>query len=164
MSQPKRRAVLSASKSVYVSPNRGLPLLDEAIEQIELHSVSPRGQWYQGDWRCESGMCLAGWIDQLAGGEWLSPAGDDFNSDLLVPEPEDDADELRRAYDGYDYVPGREGVPAMVRAVRLIGLSWEQYSATRIWGDIFSGENTLEMIKGIRDELAETVYAANDND
>jgi hypothetical protein len=91
----RRRAILEAGKATYKSPNRGLALLDEAIEQIELQAKAvDKGQWHQANYRCNSGMCVAGWVAQLAGGEWAAPASDSMNNDMLKAIPEDNPEEV----------------------------------------------------------------------
>lgn len=144
MATGKRRAILVAGKARYVSPNRGIALLDEAIEQVTLQSLAgDKGQWNQADWRCGSGMCLAGWIDQLAGGEWLTPAGDQFE-DYMVAEDSDQGDP------DYGDPPvdalGRHGVHAADRAERLLAPDVSRYTADAL----FAGDNTLQDIKDIR--------------
>lgn len=99
-----------------------IALLDAAIEQIELHPET----WQQRHWRCETGMCVAGWIVTLAGDEWASAPGLG-------------AEEFVR-------VNGRL-VHAEIRAMKLLGISFSPA--------LFDAENTLEDIKRFRDEMAE---------
>lgn len=47
-------------------------LLDRVLSQIDGNE-----QWKQGTYRCDSGMCFAGWTVELAGGQWVT---DDINS------------------------------------------------------------------------------------
>jgi hypothetical protein len=143
----KRRAVLSAGRSQYVSPNRGLKLLDEAIDQIELHAKAAEkggvSQWDQGSWRCGSGMCLAGWVDQLAGGQWLTKADEDNPDDYedyLSAEPDDLADDV-------EDTPHGKAVHARERALRLLGLDDDYANAD---DSLFSADNTVEDIRSIR--------------
>lgn len=42
-----------------------------------LHHIDGNPEWKQGSYRCDSGMCFAGWTVALAGGQWVS---DDINS------------------------------------------------------------------------------------
>jgi hypothetical protein len=144
----KRRMITAASKSSYVSPNRGLALLDEAIDQIELHAkAGDKGQWYQGDYRCGSGMCLAGWIGQLAGGQWAT-AADSWQSSHMVREPDD-------AQDGSGtYTNNQPVVHVAVRAQRLADLTGDQAHA------LFAGENDLHDIKEMRDQIAAGTWDA----
>lgn len=145
----KRRAVLSAGRSQYVSPNRGLALLDEAIDQIEMHAKAAEAggkcQWEQGEWRCASGMCLAGWVSQLAGGKWATPVSSDNDyqpyEDCLVAEAGDDSDDVMASTSAGTVIHAQE------RATRLLGLGHDDAYT------LFEGDNTVETIKGIREEL-----------
>lgn len=124
---------------------RGLALLDAAIAHIEAHPET----WDQEHYRCESGMCVAGWACELAGGQWVADAAS-RDGYLLAAD----------AADEYIIQPGAAGeygirstlpcpvVAAADRAERLLGLSWGQ----RV--ELFASENTLADIKSIRGELA----------
>lgn len=149
---PRRRMIKSASKARYVSPNRGLALLNEAIEQIELQEAAGiKSEWNQGEWRCGTGMCLAGWIAQLAGGKWLTEA--------IAPDYEDDPNDAR------DYLQplkgelpeeirwfgeALEGTHVQNRACSLIGLD-EDYADSY---ELFAPGNQVSDIRQIRDEWA----------
>lgn len=132
------------------APLRGLALLDAAIAHIEAHPET----WFQQDYRCGSGMCVAGWVCELAGGTWLTADPDHRDSWYLVAE-EADPGEAVFMIDGPD---GRRVpvIPAGSRAEHLIG-------APRRFTDLmtgeedeslFAGHNDLEDIKHIRDEIA----------
>jgi hypothetical protein len=109
---------------------RGLDLLDAAIDHIEKHPDT----WTQSQYRCKTGMCLAGWTAVLAGGQFANPAypGDD----RLLPEPGDRPDDL---YEGFVF--------AHERAERLLGLSVDDAN------ELFAGGNKLADIKRMRDDL-----------
>jgi hypothetical protein len=148
----RRRAIKSAAASSYKSPNRGLALLDEAIDQISMQAVSPQGEWNQGEWRCESGMCLAGWVAQLGGGKWAFPADSSY-SDLMVPDGDDSSDDI------YDYSFMGNLVHCENRARRLLGLDAEEAEEDDKGNHgLFDGDNTLEDIRRKRDYLAVSVY------
>lgn len=51
-----------------VNPN--LELLEETLTQVRAEAKKRRGGWNQTAWRCESGMCFAGWAAHLAGARW----------------------------------------------------------------------------------------------
>jgi hypothetical protein len=124
---------------------RGLDLLDAAIAQIEAHPET----WKQGEWRCATGMCVAGWIAQLGGGKWIAPA-ESALADGLVPEPDDDQADLYMTGTGIRYVT------AAYRAARLIGVSTDMDEALdnpSDYRDLFSGGNSLADIKAMRDDL-----------
>jgi hypothetical protein len=120
---------------------RGLDLLDAAIGHIEQHPET----WDQGSYRCDSGMCLAGWIGELAGGEWIEPVGDRY-SEWMVAEPGDPE----------DYVNGKAAIHVAERAERLIGRS-RYIVVDDDECDLFAGWNSLAEIKAMRDSLRAAV-------
>ncbi|MGW5259617.1 hypothetical protein ACWEQG_01500 [Microbispora sp. NPDC004025] len=95
--------------------------------------------WQQGSYRCESGMCFAGWRCDLSGGQWATGIDDMrtvrfpdhepwFAASCLVAEP------------GDTYVAELDGVrvtPAHHRAARLLGLNEGQAA------ELFDGVNDL---------------------
>lgn len=46
-----------------------IDLLDRALARID---ANPE-KWTQREWRCETGMCLAGWVAAVAGASWELP-------------------------------------------------------------------------------------------
>ena len=111
---------------------RGLDLLDAAIDHIEKHP----GTWVQESYRCETGMCLAGWAAELAGGTWVGEAGT-LHGQCLIAEPGDPADAISRGHTSAD-----------ARAAMLLGARF------LIDGrDLFGARNTLAEIKAMRDDL-----------
>lgn len=86
----------------------------------------------QRQWRCESGMCFAGWAVQLAGGRWVTGPADESRN-LLYAEPADD----QWVVDGT--------ITARVRAERLLGLDYDESDR------LFHADNTV-------DELTTWVY------
>jgi hypothetical protein len=142
-SQRRRRAVTRAGKATYKSPNRGLALLDEAIEQIELHSkAEDNGQWRQETYRCDSGMCLAGWVAQLAGGQWAFSAAHD-RAEQLIADSEDDPEEV-------DKFHGVPCVDAHYRAMRLLAPDVTEEDCDTL----FEGWKELPDIHAARDQIA----------
>ncbi len=98
---------------------RGFDLLDAVIEQITLHPET----WKQYTYRCDTGMCVAGWAVELTGGRWASPAGDvdnDAGSDYVLAEHDDHADVVFPTFDGLQVTTADE------RARRLLCLSEKQ--------------------------------------
>jgi hypothetical protein len=122
---------------------RGLPLLDAAIAHIEAHPET----WEQGSYRCESGMCLAGWIGELAGGTWAAPATSGL-AEYMLAGPGDENDLV--------YPCGEDApmVPVADRAERLLGFS--RFIDGWPWGerDLFASSNTLARIRRMRGEIA----------
>ena len=45
----------------------------DTLDYIKAHPE----RWDQGEWRCSTGMCYAGWLATLAGGTWMD---EDFGS------------------------------------------------------------------------------------
>jgi hypothetical protein len=126
-----------------------LLLLDEAIEQIELHPET----WEQGDWRCKTGMCVAGWVVTKNGDEWATDLSEDYGSDLvLVPKgTEGVLNAITAEYytdNGVTVPEGMALIRADKRAEQLLGL--EVPSAH----DLFGGGNSLDEIKRMREQMA----------
>lgn len=151
----KRRAIKSAARSQYVSPNRGLALLDEAIEQVELHAqaMGTAGvcDWDQQNWRCGSGMCLAGWVVQLAGGKWATKVGGEYE-DYLVASAEDDPDDVvtePSMWDG-DERPPAAMIHVQERCNQLLGLDNDEG-----W-QLYEGDNSISDIKAARNHLVKS--------
>lgn len=120
---------------------RGLALLDAAIAQIEAHPET----WHQGAWRCKTGMCVAGWICELAGAQWAVAADAPSSSHLLIAGP--------------DELTGPTGyVDAPMRAQHLLNFDVDDFmDGTGDEDDehyLFSASNELADIKRIRDEMA----------
>ena len=85
--------------------------------------------WDQRHWRCNSGMCFAGWVCELSGSRWLVPADQvtlNMDDDSWVPgiyaymEPSYVIDHRR---DWKTLRDGRAGVHVQTRAQRLLGLT-----------------------------------------
>lgn len=106
-------------------------LLNETLAYIETHPED----WRQGEYRCGSGMCFAGWAATLSGREWLVPDPDSMASNLLSPEGDEEPSMLRG------------GVHVHEVAERLLGLTDDQGF------HLFAGLNTLEDIRRIVAEL-----------
>lgn len=115
---------------------RGLDLLDAAIGHIEAHPED----WNQAEWRCATGMCLAGWICQLGGGEWVGDPGVGRGEFLKADPAEEGIDIL--------VAGGQRRIHAADRAKRLLGFDPSDEGA-----DLFWHSNTLADIKRMRDDL-----------
>lgn len=111
-------------------------LLDRTLAHIE---ANPE-EWKQSVYRCETGMCFAGWVCDLAGGEWLNAPFDHW-PDALAAEPTDDP--LRVVKFG----GRRPGVTASYRAMRLLGITDEQAD------DLFEAQNALAELREIVAEI-----------
>lgn len=94
------------------APEINWPVLDAAMDHIRTHPE----RHSQHAWRCETSMCLAGWVCELAGGQWAYPA-DSQESALLLAAPEDETFWIFTSDDG------RDVIHAESRAVQLLGCS-----------------------------------------
>ncbi len=61
-----------------MKPN--VPLLRQTMAHIEAHPE----EWYQGSWRCDTGMCFAGHAAIIDGAAWACKAEDGFDLDELA--------------------------------------------------------------------------------
>lgn len=124
---------------------RGLDLLDAAIAHIEAHPET----WLQGSYRCESGMCLAGWAAQLAGGQWVTSADSDpeFRANMTA-ERDDPAQDV-------DFDPDYGQIIHVAdRAERLLGGRFlDEVEDGEDEPDLFAADNTLDDLKRMRDRL-----------
>jgi len=109
------------------------PLLRQVLAHIEANPQS----WVQKEWRCQTGMCFAGWTAELSGGKWAGDPGQSFG-DFLVAEPGETS--------------SQGAVPARDRARRLLGLGIAQSA------QLFFGENTLTDIRRIVADLISRVH------
>lgn len=116
---------------------RGLALLDAVIEHIGGHPET----WNQDDYRCGSGLCVAGLAAEMAGGRWAADP-DDVAAAWLLAEGDDPPGDV------LPVGPHRRVVAARSRAIRLLEIS----SGTA--SNLFYGANSLDTIRRIRDEIA----------
>jgi hypothetical protein len=107
-----------------------IDLLRRTLRQIETHPET----WNQGTWRCQSGMCFAGWTATLAGREWAYPDSSPDSSMLLAEEEDPQAFVMR-----WDDEP--EVIYVATAAKALLGLDETEADL------LFYGGNTLRTIK-----------------
>ena len=108
----------------------------DTLDYIKAHPE----RWDQGEWRCSTGMCYAGWLATLAGGTWMD---EDFGSYTtsatlaLLPGEEPD--------------PSTDGpcVHASTRASALLGIGVQTSS------HLFNADNGIVEIKSHLDEIFE---------
>lgn len=131
-----------------VKPN--VPLLRRTLAHIEANPLT----WDQSWWRCETGMCFAGWACELAGGEWLVSAADMIegaasSADMvyLIAEPGDDEEVV------LPHVNGMSVVTVHARALRVLGLDEEQAE------HLFSTHNSIVHLRDLVAELTEGAQA-----
>lgn len=110
-------------------------LLDRTLAQIE----SDPSHWEQRAYRCESGLCFAGWAAVLAGAKWAEP--DVAWSSLVVAE-EADPERWIRDHEGVGLV-----IHVHERAQRVLGI--DDVDAE----ELFAGRNTLDDLRRIVAEL-----------
>lgn len=48
---------------------KNIELMKKVLKQIEDHPET----WEQRSWRCETGLCFAGWTAELSGAKWDDP-------------------------------------------------------------------------------------------
>lgn len=106
------------------------------LAQIEAHPET----WEQGEFRCETGLCVAGWGAQLAGGRWLFKDPTSFHAYMLVAGDGDDPEDCEVLY-------GQRVISAHYRAMRLFGLTSSQAHV------LFEADNTLADVRRIIGEL-----------
>ncbi len=123
-------------------PELNVPLLRKTLDHIKAHPNELRQEF----WRCDTGMCFAGWAVTLAGGRWLVQdlRGEDGEpstwAEVLRPEPDDDPELLWPT-------PYGAGMPCAGRAQRLLGLTLNQADA------LFHADNTITDLEYICERL-----------
>jgi len=117
-------------------------LLDRTLAQIEAHPET----WEQRSYRCESGMCFAGWAALLAGGRWAEPENS-WNGCLVAED-----DDLPEHTHGCDY--GGPGVHAHERAQRVLGLH------EAIADELFCAGNDIDDIRRIVADIKSSTAGA----
>ena len=117
-------------------------LLRKTLEHIKTHEDG----WNQSDWRCESGMCFAGWAAQLAGGVWLNRHPANRYSDTYL---------LAKKADGTDSFKHNDFhvVRASDRAQRVLGITNDQRCL------LFASANSLEDLEDIVSRIEEATAA-----
>lgn len=130
-------------------PRVNVALLAKTLDVVEEEAAkADRGevcQWEQGEWRCGTGMCFAGWAAHLDGAQWASedPLSDHF--DDIVAEP---GDHFSASQVWDDAEPGVTQVtPVSARAQRVLGLTEDESEM------LFSGGNGIEDIKYVIDKI-----------
>lgn len=124
-----------------------VPLLRKTLEHIEAHPE----EWKQKVWRCNSGMCFAGWAATLHGAEWAYAAGDDTWRAVDFVES------------GAPAVPGLDEEEAYTVVIDDNASLWPvgAYAGQALGlgeGDaeaLFAPHNTLPAIRGIVDDICE---------
>jgi hypothetical protein len=116
-----------------------IALAQRTLEQIKAHPQ----EWDQTTWRCQSGMCFAGWAAVLNGRRWLHP--DDPESEIVVAtSPEEPGARERDLawYDGGE--PGR--------------MTWGTHVRNAARADLGLTETEAVIMFGSSNELADLEY------
>lgn len=120
---------------------RNKKLLLKTLAYIKAHPEEHNQEYY----RCETGMCYAGWAITLAGGKWAFPVSGDYSDRYVIANTQDNPDHVFLDH-------GLQVINPSDRAERLLGI-------TEIEGcRLFEWENTIEDIERIVNELV----SAND--
>lgn len=132
------------------------------LDQIMAHPE----EWYQDNWRCESGMCFAGWAVTLSGGKFVNALADDSAYDeYLFAQKSDDPDHMYPigengepvySYD-YEFVPFNPKVhdpkkymiSTESRAIRKLGLDVSEGEDA----ELFAGNNSLQDLQNFVREM-----------
>jgi hypothetical protein len=111
------------------------------LDQIEAHPET----WKQHVWRCDTGMCFAGWAAELAGGTWINSGFRPIP--YMVAEGSDDPRHTRELDNSHgrawetEYRGKYIHVP--VRAQALLGLDDNEMCR------LFDGHNDLPMLRSL---------------
>lgn len=127
-------------------------LLRKAVEWVETEAAKPfwDREWYQGTWRqtrpyakkaCGTTYCVAGYICEVTGGQWLSDTAHSRIHAVLAPEPGEP--EYGYGYDADDEVGM---VNAAERARRKLGVD-------TIY-DLFLPCTTAQEVREIAEKIA----------
>jgi len=119
----------------------------QLLKQILAHIEANPGEWDQTWYRCDTGMCFAGWAAQLAGGKWYTDSRDDKSGSYLIAEDGDDLHTINQ------FVANVPVVFASVRAMRVLGLTASQAE------ELFAGGNRLPDLRRIVARLCEEAAA-----
>ncbi|MFG2076881.1 hypothetical protein [Nonomuraea maritima] len=114
---------------------RGGPLMTATLSflrQLPSEDACQPGQMahYQKDWRCGTGLCLAGWIGELTGATWLlnDPGSRMELRAYVLAEPDDPEAFVRTPRQLTCSVEGRDDeriIHVAYRAARLLGIPVE---------------------------------------
>jgi len=120
-------------------------LARKALKYITNHP----NEWDQANWRCESGMCFAGIVDQIAGGQWTvqPPSGRMADVFLVANLADEDAGLTIRTFGEHRVVTAAD------RASRLLGI----WAHNPLDIDLYSTVNSLEDLERFVD-----AYEAHD--
>ena len=120
----------------------------DTLDYIKAHPED----WNQGEWRCSTGMCYAGWLVTLAGGTWKNQADNDYDFSsyltdaVLVPLPGEEPDPTTLT--GVDDGPY---VHASTRACALLGIGVRTDTSAHL----FNADNGIVEIGSQLDEIFE---------
>lgn len=125
--------------------------LDKAIEEITFHPET----WNQSEWRCGTGMGLAGHIVEQNGDQWATGPEHRFKKEVLVPKDTPSSASAENYLRWYYQRQYGTVVPVTPEGMALIAADMRASSLLRMFGDhsLFDSGCTLEEIRDCRDML-----------
>lgn len=128
-----------------LDPRPNATLLNLTLDHILAHPET----WNQLLFRCETGMCFAGWACELDGGKWAFPLGAGCNNETFLVACDDDD-----AGDTFE-LDGQEVVDVEIRARRILGVTEDQ-------GDeLFQADNDILDLRRMVGQLARISEASS---
>lgn len=133
-----------------------IALLRKAVDWVDEQTQLPKAdrEWYQGNWRalneylvegdrCQTTFCVAGYLAEIGGGEWVQADPSHGHAHLLFATEGESG-----AFDMTEYA--RPVVTAWRRAANLLGIEEGQVD------DMFGGNNDADDIRRMATYLART--------
>lgn len=133
-----------------------------ALQESDPAAVPAGRRWEQGDYRCNTGMCVAGWTRELAddGTEWAQPKPGAWGGDVILlpedvdsmPYSEEVIEDLKALSERKSSYVSRSYLPVEIADDRLL-ISAEDYGKAvlgLVQGDawtLFEGSNDAEAIE-----------------
>ena len=122
-----------------------IPLLRKTLEHIKAHPE----EWDQSSWRCDTGMCFAGWAVTLVGREWATPKDHPAASFVEARPGEPEACSPGRiGYDNKITLP--KVIMADAAAIHELGIDEDTADY------LFDGSNSIETLEVFLDEIERT--------
>lgn len=138
----KKKVAQAAAAGV---PN--VPLLQMTLKTIEDNPA----HWAQTTWRCNSGMCFAGWAVQLSGYKWAANP-EDIGGDHVIVNDNDPV--LPMLHDGIRQYREQYGtVPAHAVATALLNVHEDVYDGVApnevqdAADNLFDGTNSMQTLR-----------------
>lgn len=110
-----------------------------------LDTVTDNPEWKQAVYRCETGMCFAGWTAALTGAQWAEPELDESEESYLGPD----------RYNLVVHPVTGEELQVSVYAREVLGLDYFEGC------ELFKGSNRIEDLRRIVAQYAPPVTDAD---